>query len=122
MGLKEVFQGVGQTIFAAFGNIKKTELTYVVKNDSYVPGSGVTESDTEYTIDGYLIEYESEEIDGASVLSTDRRFLMLVQDYPLIIPKMGDELVDDDSQRWRVEKKYKDPADTIWDLQLRLPT
>lgn len=120
MGLKEVFQGVGDTIFAAFGNVQRDDLIYTVTNDDYTPGSGVVEDDTDHTISGYLLEYNTEEVDGEAVLKTDRRLLMKVQAYPLITPKTGDE-VTFDGETWRVKSRYKDPADVIWDIQLRLP-
>jgi hypothetical protein len=121
MGFKEIFQGVGDTVFAAFGNVQRTDLTYVVTNDEYVPGTGVTEDDTASALSGYLLQYNTHEIDGVSVLATDRRLIMKVQDYPLITPKIGDEVIVD-NETWRVQARYKDPADVIWDIQLRLPT
>lgn len=121
MGLKEVFQGVGDTIFAAFGNVQRTDITFTVTNDDYTPGSGVVEDDTDHTVSGYLLEYTTEEVDGNAVLTTDRRFLMQVQKYPLITPKIGDEITVD-GETWRVKNRYKDPADVFWDIQLRLPT
>ncbi|MHC5213943.1 MAG: hypothetical protein ACYSOO_05085 [Planctomycetota bacterium] len=121
MGLKEVFQGVADTIFVAFGNIQRTDIIYTVTNDDYIPGSGVTEDDTSYTISGYLLEYTTEEVDDVAVLKTDRRLLMKVQAYPLITPKIGDEITID-GEIWRVKNRYKDPADAIWDIQMRLPS
>ena len=120
MGLKETFQGVAATVFSAFGNIPTT-VTYVVKNDTYVPGSGPTEDDTEYPdTEGFLLNYEAEEVDNKAVFITDRRLIVEAQKIDFV-PKMDDEVIIN-NQTWQVIGHYNDPTDAIWDIQLRLPS
>lgn len=119
MGLRETFQTVTETIFSAFGNIPR-QVTYIVTDPGYTPGVGPTDNDTQYTVTGFLLNFEAEEIDNQTVFATDRRLIIKAQEITFD-PKMNDEVLIE-GQTWQVKGHYNDPTDSIWDLQLRLPS
>ena len=121
MGLQEVFKAAAQMAFEVSGNIK-TSVTYthVTANASYNPATGaVSTSATNYTVSVIFDEYESEDVDGVTILNTDQIAMIPVENLP-IIPSNHDYM-EADSKRWNVVNKKVDPANALWILQTRKP-
>ena len=130
MGLKEAFKAAAQAAFSAAGNVKTT-ITYTsVSAPSYDTSTGaVTWNSTAYSsIDAILDEYSSREIDNQpsgpregnrSILPGDKKIYILYDDLTPT-PKVNDR-VTINGQEWTVLGHYVDPAQAMWQLQVRLP-
>lgn len=122
MGLKEAFKAAAQTAFTAASNVKKT-VTYRSKsstNPTYTPSSAtVSDSYSEYSIQVICEDYNSREIDNQTVLSTDLKVLIPV-DNVNFTPKINDTIVIDDIV-WEIIGIHKDPADALYTFHSRKP-
>ena len=121
MGLQDVFKTAAQTIFTAFDDIpRSTVYTRVVGNPVYNPVTGASTSTTaSYTIDIIFDKYDSEEVDGVNIFSTDQMAMIPVENLS-IVPSNHDYLVTG-GERWNVVDKKTDPAEALWILQIRKP-
>jgi len=130
MGLKEAFKAAAEAAFSAAGNVKTTISFTSVSDASYNETTGaVTWNNTTYSnIDVILDEYSNREIDanptGAregnrAVLPGDKKVYILYDDLTPT-PKAND-YVTISGQNWTVIGTYVDPAQAMWQLQVRLP-
>jgi len=123
MGLKEAFQNAAVAAFNAAGNIK-TSVTYRSKtniNPSFEPSTGtITDSYTDYTdVEFIFLKYEVKEIDGKSILRNDRKAIIPVTN--LTPTPKRDDIILLSSIPWNVVEFNTDPADALWEFQLRKP-
>lgn len=122
-GLQEAFQKAAAAAFTAAGNVKES-VTVRIKsssNPAYNPSTdSVTDSYTDYTVNALPSGYDTKEIDGRTILNTDEKLMILVEDLPSITPKRNDQIIRD-SVTWEIESVHKDPADALWTLQIRKP-
>lgn len=130
MGLKEAFKAAAQAAFSAAGNVKTTISFTSVSDPTYNPANGgVTWNNTTYSnIDVILDEYSNREIDAnpsgsregnRAVLPGDKKVYILYDDLTPT-PKAND-YVTISGQNWTVVGTYVDPAQAMWQLQVRLP-
>ena len=130
MGLKEAFKAAAQAAFNAAGNVKLTIIYVSVGTPSYNKTTGVvTPNETSYTgISAILDEYTSREISNQpnferagnrAILPKDKKVYILYDDLTPT-PKEND-YVTIASQDWTVIGTYVDPAQAMWQLQVRLP-
>lgn len=128
MGMKGAFKAAARAAFAAAGDIVTT-VTYISNNgSSYDTSTGsVTPSTTSYTgIDAIPDSYSTREITNQpdisrsgnrAILPDDKKLYILVDDLTPT-PKENDTVILS-SENWTVIGKYKDPADALWQLQIR---
>jgi hypothetical protein len=127
MGMKEAFKAAAQTAFSAAGNVKKS-VTYRSKsnkNPTYTPSTNtVTDRYTDYTVNMIFESYISREIDNRTVLATDQKALIPV-DNLTPTPKINDEVIVDKGEttevNWDIVHIHKDPADALYTFQIRKP-
>ena len=101
MGLAETVQKAAQSAFKAVGNIPEV-CTYTSKGAQVYVNGQYTSTDTEYTGLKFLFtDYESREVDGTVILSTDMK--MSIPRLNLTpTPKKQDYLTDADGVVWQV--------------------
>ena len=121
MGLQATIQNAVKSIFTAVGDIAKTATYTINPNSSYNPVTGaVTTTGTAQTISVIRDEYQSNEIDGQSILNTDVRFLTPVVDFTGT-PTTNDTITIDGVTYNVVGMPEKDPADAMYVIQARKP-
>lgn len=122
-GLKEAFKNAAAAAFAAAGDVKE-EVTLRIKassNPTYNPTTdSITDSYTDYTVNIIPSGYDSREINNQTILDTDEKAKILVDDIANITPKRNDQVVRN-SVVWEIVSTHKDPADAVWTLQIRRP-
>lgn len=121
-GLQEAFKNAAAAAFAAAGDTKESVIlrSKTNANPTYDPVTDtVSDAYTSYTVDSVPSGYNSHEADGQTVLITDEKIKILVDDLA-VDPKMNDLLVRD-SVVWEIINVHKDPANAVWTLQVRRP-
>lgn len=122
-GLKEAFKNAAAAAFAAADDVKE-EVTLRVKasaNPAYNPTTdSVTDTYTDYDVNAIPSGYDSREVNNQTILDTDEKVKILVDDISNVTPKRNDQVVRD-SVTWEVIHVHKDPADAVWTLQIRKP-
>ncbi len=122
MGMKEAFQAAAIAAFNAAGNVK-TSVTYhsLGTLGTYDPATG-TSAETggsDLSVSVLLTDFEAEEIDGKVILKTDQNLLIPVLSLS-VTPKKDDTVVID-SVEWQVQDWKTDPAEALWEIQIRKP-
>lgn len=130
MGLKEAFKAAAQAAFNAAGNVKNT-VTYIsVSEPTYDTSTGaVSWNNTSYSnISVITDEYSNREIDNQpvgsregdrAILPGDKKVYILYDDLTPT-PKENDRITIS-GQDWTVIGHYVDPAQAMWQLQVRRP-
>jgi hypothetical protein len=124
MGIKEAFKAAAEAAFDAAGNVKESVVlrSKASSNPSYNPTSdSITDSYTDYTVNALPSGYNSREVNGDTILDTDEKLQILVEDLENVTPKRNDLVLRGDSVRWEVIHVHKDAADALWTLQVRKP-
>ena len=130
MGLKEAFKAAAQSAFKTAGNIKSTIIYVSIAPVTYNTSTGaVTPNETSYTgISAILDDYSNREISSQpnferagnrAILPNDKKVFILYDDLTPT-PKEND-YVTISSKDWTVIGAYIDPAQAMWQLQVRLP-
>ena len=121
MGLQEVFKTAAQTIFTAFGNIA-TAATYTsVGIQSYNTTTGAnTSTDTAYAVDMIFDEFTSYDIDNVSILMTDKKAMIPVENLTPT-PVIRRDTITKDNITWEIIGEMGDPAEALYIFQIRMP-
>ena len=121
-GLQEAFRNAAAAAFAAVGDIKETAIfrSKTNANPVFNPTTDtISDAYSDYSVNIVPSGYNSKEADGHTVLITDEKAKILVDDLS-VDPKRNDQLVRN-SVVWEVVNIHKDPADAVWTLQIRRP-
>ena len=119
MGLQATLKNAAVAAFVAIDDIPKS-CTYHPKGaTSYNPATGaVTEgSQSDETVSFVFAGFTIDEIDGTTIKSSDMKALIPFSNISAT-PKVEDYLTEN-SVRWNVMGKRKDPADALWILHVR---
>jgi len=118
MGFADLAQKLAQTAFKIAGDIPVT-CTYTSVGTAVYADGAYTSTDVDYASLKFLFgDYQSNEVDGTVILSTDQRMSIPQLDLTPV-PKKQDYLTDADSVKWQIEGISKDPARALWILQGR---
>jgi len=122
MGIGATVQSAVQSAFTVMDDMLTT-VTYRAKSSgsaTYNTTTGaVSESYTDYSVDGLLVRYQSQEVDNVAIQPTDQKLLVPALDLTPT-PKLNDIVVIS-SVSWQVINFSKDPAGAMYIIQLRLP-
>jgi len=123
MGLKEAFKNGAIAAFNAAGNVK-TSVTYRSKfnaNPSFDPETSIVKNTyTDYIdVEFIFLKYEVKEIDGTSILRNDIKAIIPFDN--LTPTPKRDDIILLSSIPWNVVEFNTDPADALWEFQLRKP-
>ena len=120
MGLQDAFKKAAQAAFTAAGDIKvsSTYRSYTSGSSTYDPAIGaVTAPYTDYTVSLIFTNYLAKEIDGSSILPTDQKAMIPVDDLTPT-PKLNDVIIKN-SVTWHIVNIAKDAADALYTFQIR---
>ncbi len=121
MGMKEAFQNAAVAAFSAAGNIKTSVTYHSTGTNAYNTSTGaMTETGgQDLSVSVMFTNYEQEEIDGDVILTTDQKALIPTLNLS-VTPKITDTIIAG-SETWQVQGKKTDPAEAMWEIQLRKP-
>ena len=121
MSLKGVFQNAAQTINRAFGDVPRDVVYYSRSSTVYDASTGVpTVVEAATSTSAFILEF-SERDDGFDVQAGDRKLLIAGLDLPSIRAKPHDQVQVDGFGMMTVVDARIDPADAMWELQVRIP-
>jgi hypothetical protein len=118
--MKDAFKKAAQAAFTAAGDIKvsSTYRSYTSGSSGYNPATGTTTAPyTDYTADIIYTKYLSREIGNSSILPTDVKAMVPV-DNLTPTPKLNDVIIKD-SVTWHIINIAKDAADALYTFQIR---
>lgn len=123
MGLKETFKDAAQDIVTAFGNVGvSTNYEAIVSTSAafYNASSGVAAT-TYSTVAGVTVifdVFELKQVDGIIVQPEDKKALIPAKSISAVTPSPEDRIVVAGIP-WRVVRVNTDPAEALWELQVR---
>jgi hypothetical protein len=123
MGLKDAFQEAAQTIITAFDNIPVTATYTSVGSITYSATAGaVSLTTTMSAVTVVFVAYQQTEIDNLNVMPYDKKALIAELDLDAlsITPNITDKIIYG-GEVWQVIDKKIDPAEALWQLQVRQP-
>lgn len=127
MGLRDTFQKAAQTIVRATGDIA-LDATYQSFASATYDASAGADSVTYSAITGCKLivgEFSHFEREREAIRPDDRKFLLPVRYLGATRPKPRDRVVTDPgataSANWEVVAAMTDPAEALWELQVRRP-
>ena len=113
---------IKRSVAKAFDKLSdaQTSIIYThVGTASYDPSTGaVTNSEVQYTVDGLLTRFKSEELESGEVHARDRKFTVL-QDKLGFEPNFGADYVTIDGIDYVILNGTQDPYKIIWSMHLR---
>lgn len=127
MGLRDVFAGGVDAIFAALDDVP-VSVIYKSITETYNPATRITTyASASVTVYAILDEYSDVELrfserltDDKTVLSTDKKAMIKAEDLLSITPKALDTITIN-SVAWQVKASKIDPAGAMWTFQIRKP-
>ncbi len=123
MGLRESIQNLMPKVITALGTIAKDAIYHSTGAQAYDPSTGEdTESDfTDTPVRCVITSYTEEELKHAKyeIFTTDKKILIPSVSLSPVIPKMTDYITID-SVVYKVINKDIDPAEAMWEIQVRV--
>lgn len=124
MGLKQTFKDAAVTAFDAFGDVRASTIYHNLASTSantYNASTGVVAA-VVTTVSGVMVIFDvfsMRETDGVKIQATDKKAL-IPSAGPLstVTPVTGDRILID-GITWKVLGVKTDPADALWELQVR---
>ncbi len=103
MGLAEVIQGATKTAIAATGNIPISTTYHSSGTYTYEADDGTNtegNDDADHTLSFVFANFSANAIDGQTILATDMKALIAVNDFPSITPQMKLDYITVASGKW----------------------
>lgn len=121
MSLRALVQDVVSGAFPALGDLPESVIYSSKPTSTVNPTTGqVTVASLNYAVSLVLVKYRREEIDGESVRPEDMKGLLPAKDLGFT-PGLNDTITRN-GKVWAVQRIALDPAESLYTLQLRLPS
>ncbi len=122
MGLRETFQKAARTAIQAFGDVGVSSNYQSYSTATYNASAG-TYTPTYSTVAGVTIifaDFTIEEIDNVEIKANDKKALIAALDISTVTPA-AEDLIIQGGKTWEVVSAKVDPADALWQIQVRTP-
>ena len=120
MGLRNTLKSVAREAVAAFGDVGTTADYQAFTSATYDASAG-THTAAYSTVAGVTViveDFALDQVDGVSVRREDRKMLLPAASVSGVTPGINDRVIVDGAT-WQVQAVHSDPAQALWELQVR---
>lgn len=121
MGLKEIFQNAAVTAVTAFGNIgvSTNYASYASATYNASAGTNVAAYTSVAGVTIIFTHFELKEVDGVNIHAEDKKALLPAKGVASTITPKAQDRIYEAGVMWQVVKVKTDPAEALWELQVR---
>lgn len=114
---QEISRDLHEALVGEVEDVTLTKISYGARTDST---SARSETETDYTVKGWLAEYSQSEMDGSMVTRQDRKVCILSESLPAgVTPAKDDRVTASDGEEYNVVHVGRDTAGAIYVCQGR---